>query len=960
MQKFYSNVAGPYVVARAEEERLAILTEIKDMQKSLFAAFDAAHSSVRNAEQTTAVLSDLATGLIVWMDSTSDGSSASREKVLLIAGLQALDELGIDLPAVCIDQNPTNASILRAHARFDGLDTDERKEFTRAIEDVWHGKKNVGKNGVKFFTGPKSPTAVLSAMMLTLQAQAFASGVEISTEFVGALAHKVDALLTAPNTARFAGFNGKLDELDADFDIAATRADPQEFVRLRNQLGANTNPAVLDPSQIRDGVLENDLLEAVNAARAIEDAERNGPSADGTAADEVDLRFQPLSSLSELNLKTAGKPQLSALVLAGHIGWTAALVPGKKGLQWQAIAANPPAAPPAAAAVAPPAAPGPPPGPPPEPSAASLRAGVEVFDSEEVAALLEAGSGLSKMSNVDLKDRLKQLGLKVSGNKADMQERLRTHLESPLSGHAVVKPLPREAGAVANVQVGAKAWLAARAAEMIPAGKAHGVSLPEVVAEVRAWGTAQIAAAAAGNTPAEHGLLKAVPLEGAAAAAEEQLLQTLRRLELKKKSAAKRHGPFLAAHLVRHSKLSADQTEAILVHLLQQRTGPPPDIAGFADRGAYLTGLLPPNPVEYALQALAQAQKIASSQSQHFAEHFSHLLRIANEQYSDWSDEWKIGFVNEGMTTGYLQHCEGSSHENCRQWLPYSSCHRGPGFHYPEHTPWRLLTESPYPEGMVGWLCVLFRSWAFSPYLQQRCSECILYARSSVCESFFHALRIVVPKWSHTTDAGMKIGASQTQLNHNEMKRCKIMTKKVESGKYSKEGVIKTRAARPEAMIWAEEGGTDLFADVPPRQRLGQVRLEAAALAKRRRITTVAAGAAKALTADKQPGTAATVVIRHPEPNYPVTLAMSDNGALVNGFVSGPPPPPEAGAAVAVWPFHKKRLAEAAGLAGGEGGARRRLDPATAEQGAIMQFHAEDATDEELEQEQKQEGPQEQ
>ena len=118
------------------------------------------------------------------------------------------------------------------------------------------------------------------------------------------------------------------------------------------------------------------------------------------------------------------------------------------------------------------------------------------------------------------------------------------------------------------------------------------------------------------------------------------------------------------------------------------------------------------------------------------------------------------------------------------------------------------------------------------------------------------------------------------------------MTKKVESGKYSKEGVIKTRAARPEAMIWAEEGGTDLFADVPPRQRLGQVRLEAAALAKRRRITTVAAGAAKALTADKQPGTAATVVIRHPEPNYPVTLAMSDNGALVNGFVSGPPPPP--------------------------------------------------------------------
>ena len=111
---------------------------------------------------------------------------------------------------------------------------------------------------------------------------------------------------------------------------------------------------------------------------------------------------------------------------------------------------------------------------------------MEVFDREEVAALLEADTGLSKMSNSNLKDRLRRLGLKVSGKKADMQERLRTHLEGPLSGHAVVKPPPREAGAAANVQVGAKAWLAARATEMIPAGKAHGVSLPEVVAEVRA------------------------------------------------------------------------------------------------------------------------------------------------------------------------------------------------------------------------------------------------------------------------------------------------------------------------------------------------------------------------------------------------------------------------------------------------------------------------------------------
>jgi hypothetical protein len=74
----------------------------------LLAAFDAAHSSVRDAEQSTAVLSDLRTGLIVWMEHTSEGSTASRESVLLTAALMYLDPFddgaGKDLPSCCIDQ----------------------------------------------------------------------------------------------------------------------------------------------------------------------------------------------------------------------------------------------------------------------------------------------------------------------------------------------------------------------------------------------------------------------------------------------------------------------------------------------------------------------------------------------------------------------------------------------------------------------------------------------------------------------------------------------------------------------------------------------------------------------------------------------------------------------------------------------------------------------------------------
>ena len=54
------------------------------------------------------MLSDLRTGLIVWMEHTSEGSTASRESVLLTAALMYLDPFddgaGKDLPSCCIDQ----------------------------------------------------------------------------------------------------------------------------------------------------------------------------------------------------------------------------------------------------------------------------------------------------------------------------------------------------------------------------------------------------------------------------------------------------------------------------------------------------------------------------------------------------------------------------------------------------------------------------------------------------------------------------------------------------------------------------------------------------------------------------------------------------------------------------------------------------------------------------------------
>ena len=80
--------------------------------------------------------------------------------------------------------------------------------------------------------------------------------------------------------------------------------------------------------------------------------------------------------------------------------------------------------------------------------------------------------------------------------------------------------------------------------------------------------------------------------------------------------------------------------------------------------------------------------------------------------------------------------------------------------------------------------------------MQQRIGEIILYARSSVPESFFHRLRINVSKAHHTTDLGMAVGAAKSQLDHNELKRNKVLSAAIEINKHHKEKGIRAERSR--------------------------------------------------------------------------------------------------------------------------------------------------------------------
>ena len=76
-------------------------------------------------------------------------------------------------------------------------------------------------------------------------------------------------------------------------------------------------------------------------------------------------------------------------------------------------------------------------------------------------------------------------------------------------------------------------------------------------------------------------------------------------------------------------------------------------------------------------------------------------MRRSNEEYPDWSEEWKVMFVVDGLDIGYVKHEVGDDHSQCRSWMPHGKCDQGPGFHSPTNTPWSVYMSPAYPAGMV-------------------------------------------------------------------------------------------------------------------------------------------------------------------------------------------------------------------------------------------------------------------
>ena len=362
-------------------------------------------------------------------------------------------------------------------------------------------------------------------------------------------------------------------------------------------------------------------------------------------------------------------------------------------------------------------------------------------------------------------------------------------------------------------------------------------------------------------------------------------LSELRRLEKLKKSKAKRHGTFFSAALLRHSKLGAAQHDVVHTFCMKHEAAAVAALQPGAveSKQAWLRQVLPPCAIEEALQALEFVGPVATQHASHFADHFAAMIRWANEEYPDWSIDWKSSFVTAGCEDCYVKHCEGSDHSGCRRFIPWARCDLGDAFHFATHTPWRNFAAgaagtTAYPPGVGMWLRLLFKSWAFNKYTQRRISD---YARSSTPESVFGSLRIMVPKWQHTTDQGMREGGAAVVLDHNEGRRDKLLTACVEIGKYHKgKGIGVKRQRRPKEYKWKAETLAELLHDVPQMQRLARARLRFHAAAKVRRRDFVVDRRARHAAGELQP--TASIPIPFLEPRAGLSLGLGMDGFLIN------------------------------------------------------------------------------
>ena len=131
------------------------------------------------------------------------------------------------------------------------------------------------------------------------------------------------------------------------------------------------------------------------------------------------------------------------------------------------------------------------------------------------------------------------------------------------------------------------------------------------------------------------------------------------------------------------------------------------------------------------------------------------MQKINEDAYQDglWSIRFKMNFVLNGLLNFSDHFC--NDHSSCSRFIWWTQCSNA---HINQYLPTQeYINNIASGRGLRCNTCIPFfyrifvKSFTLSPYLEGLLSKCILYSKTTICESYFHWLGIMVPKWQNVT-----------------------------------------------------------------------------------------------------------------------------------------------------------------------------------------------------------------
>ena len=164
------------------------------------------------------------------------------------------------------------------------------------------------------------------------------------------------------------------------------------------------------------------------------------------------------------------------------------------------------------------------------------------------------------------------------------------------------------------------------------------------------------------------------------------------------------------------------------------------------------------------------------------------LIRVVNETYGMWSIRFKMNFVLNGLLNFSQHFC--NDHSSCSRYIWWTQCSNA---HLNQYLPAQEYV-SDLASGR-GLRCntyiplffrILVKAFTLSPYLEGLLSKCILYSKTTICESYFHWLGIMVPKWQNVTkfEYILRESAAYIAFCKRQDDKC-LFTKKLRQHKYA-------------------------------------------------------------------------------------------------------------------------------------------------------------------------------